>query len=217
MIRAILRLVMAIATIVVSQCCLAAALPILTPIDQSNFSGSEVVVTFSNSTALLDSFTVDGVTFTNLSGDGYILVQTGGLDSLFDNIPGASLGSYGRTTAAATVPTRLLIDLPIPVRRFGMLLTSGVASAWSLTAFTEDATELGSITATMPGSSNAVFAGLLSTSPFDQVLVTEVSPNGQNDGFDDIRFELVPEPSTCMLALSLLVVLVRRGSISRAE
>src|SRR5262249_3283035 len=94
------------------------ASPVVQPIGINGFSGSESLLTFDNETDLADTLTVEGVKFTKLTQDGFIFVQAG-RDPFFQNIPGASLGSAMRTTA--TLITDLLIELPTPANRFGLL------------------------------------------------------------------------------------------------
>lgn len=179
-------------------------------IEMQDFSGSETVVAFAGDTTYGKSLTFDGVKITNTASDGLVYLQEGGQvpDVLFGNIPGASRGSVGRTTVVTLM--QLLIELPSPARRFGMLISTGGPQTYTLTAVA-GGVDLGSISATQPGSSKAVFAGIHSTTPFTQVRVQEVSPSGMTDAFDDLRFELTPEPaSIALIGIGLTGVLMLR-------
>ncbi|MCH8043065.1 MAG: tandem-95 repeat protein, partial [Planctomycetes bacterium] len=173
---------------------------VVSPIDLDGFSGTETVIEFGppsfNATR---SFTYSGVTVSILREAGY-LVANGSLAVLFENIPSASGGRTLSTYASATKGTHLRFDFSVPVNRFGLLLASGSVTSWELTAFDDNLLPLGTITATMPGASQATFGGFEFPNNIARVEIHEPR-SGQSDAFDDIRFEAADIPGTSPLTV----------------
>jgi len=166
-------------------------------IGRSDFSGQETLVEFGPpSFGIRGSFTYEGMTVSNIHNDGYIQTRNG-LATFFSNIPGASGDPAMKTTG--TMVTHLQFDFDVPVKRFGLLLSSGSRATWELTAFDRSLESMGTIVASMPTGSQATFAGFESADGIARVDLFEPVHNGQNDTFDDIRFEPIPEPSTLIL------------------
>ena len=174
-----------------------AATDTISPITWDDFSGNETWIRFGPPTFyLVQSFTADGMTVRNIHDDGWLQTRDQ-LAFLFSNIPGASGDPAAKTTG--TLVTHLQVDFSVPVNRFGLLLSSGSVATWELTAFDDELSPMGTITALMPGSCQATFAAFESTQNIARVEIFEPVHNGQNDAFDDIRFEPIPEPSTLLL------------------
>jgi hypothetical protein len=185
--------------------------PAASPIDISGFSGRETLVSFGGFSSVADSLIVDGVRLLDET-EGFLVLQEGGQipDVFFGNIPGASKGGYGKTTA--TLLLQILVDLPARANRFGMLVSTGGPVSYEVTAY-RDGAPLGSVLATQPGNSQAVFAGIQTRRPFEQIRITQVGHSGMTSAFDDLRFELIPEPSTCVIVSTAAVAVagMRRG------
>jgi hypothetical protein len=206
------RLALLFLAIICGEC--RALSPPVAPIGINGFSGFEALITFGGFSDISDSLTVDGVTFTDET-DGFIVLQDGGAipDTFFGNIPGASKGGYGKTTA--TPRLKLLIELPTPARRFGMLVSTGGPQSYQVTAIASGI-DLGSVIATQPGQSQAVFAGIQSTTPFQQVRIEETTHGGMSSAFDDARFEFVPEPSSAVsFAAAFCIITFARRQLRR--
>lgn len=179
------------------------------------FSGHETLVSFGPPEFGLSSgFSYAGMTVS--VRDNFFLYGNVDLSGFFDNIPGASLGTAMRTTAAATFPTYLRFEFDTPIRRFGLLMSSGTVAGWTISAVDDDFNVLASATGVMPDNSAAVFAGLESSQSFTRLELYETQRNGQNDGFDDIRFESVAEPTSCALFTIALIAFfaARKSSLS---
>lgn len=171
------------------------------------FSGSEALITFSQTSSYFDSLTVSGVTF-NDEAEGFLFFEESRsiADTFLGNVPGASKGVYGRTIASGLL--KMLVELPTPARRFGLLLSGPGTKTYQLTAI-NNGLNFGSIVISMPGQSQAVFAGIQSAVPFQQIRIEQIFTGGFSASvFDDVRYEHVPEPTgfvlcciggTCML------------------
>ena len=142
-----------------------------------------------------------GVTFTdNGSGSGsQNLTTANDWSGYFSNIPGASLGNALNDSWGMT---NLTIDFGGPVNGFSILLSTGPATSWTVTAYDAGNAVLGSTFVTMPGGQLAVLASL-NFSGINKVTIVEPSDNGNITLFDDLTFNGatgVPEPSTLGLA-----------------
>jgi hypothetical protein len=144
--------------------------------------------------------TYQGITFTNNgSGSGGPGLSTAtDWSAYFGNIPGASLGNALNDSWGIT---NLTIDFGGPVNGFSILLSTGVATSWTVTAYDAGNAVLGSTFVTMPGAQLAVLASL-NFNGINKVTIVEPSENHQITLFDDLTFNTagVPEPSTLGLA-----------------
>jgi hypothetical protein len=134
-------------------------------------------------------------------------ISVGDLGRFFGNVPGASLGNALASQGSLTGRLEFIVD--DPVRRFGLLISTGTRSGWELTADDELDQPIGRVENTMRGPGLAMFLGAEFTTPAKRMVIFEHIQSGQNDTFDDIRFETVPEPSQ----LSWLVVIVRSAAL----
>jgi hypothetical protein len=166
----------------------------------SAFSGSASIVNFN---AMLSgrytntgaSFTTGGVTFLSTNSQLYI-DQWGG----FFNTPGASGGAALNDTVAQS---DIWIDFgAAAVNRAGLLLSTGVATTWTVRAYTAG-NLIESTTATNTAGA-PVFIGFEESQGIDHLRVSEASGNGLITLIDDVRFEAIaaPEPSTMAGALT---------------
>ncbi len=173
-----------------------------TPIQLSDFSGSETLIDFSSGYSISGNMvTVNGATFT--SDTGNLGVNNWG--SYFDNISGASLGN---ALSDLTSDTIIRFDAGTSINRFGLLLSTSPITTWTLSAFASDDSLIESVSASMPNSSDAVFLGLESILDISYFTITESGTgNGHISLIDDVRFESianVSEPaSIALLGLGL--------------
>lgn len=176
----------------------------------ADFSGSETLIDFTPGFYWSEvPVLYEGVTFSsaghNAFGEMSIAFQAEHefWAEYFDNIPGASLGIAMNDNAEITEMT---MAFSTPVNRVGLLLSTGM-STFELTALGDDLGALGSVTVTMPGAGEAVFAGVEFDQNISQIVITEPgNNNGSITLMDDLRFEAtgqsVPDSASTMLLLS---------------
>ena len=165
-----------------------------------DFSGNETVIDFTD----VDMKSLDnpadigfGVTVLN-SGGG-----TGGpgwrgntpWSNFFDNIPGASLG---KALADRWGASDLTYNLSEGVRRFGLLLSTGDQTTWTVSFFDTNDELIATTQAMMPAPSDAVFIGFESNTLIWSINITD-EENGQITLMDDVRFEVIPSPGPLAL------------------
>lgn len=122
----------------------------------------------------------------------------------FANIPGSSQGNIALDNCDQT---DLLIDFSTPVSRAGLLLASPVSQEWTVDAYDDDLDLLGTFEVSNTAR-NAVFAGYEASVDIRRLEVIEPVSNAYVTAFDDIRFEVVPEPESLGLLLAFGAVLV---------
>ena len=154
---------------------------------------------------------VSGVQFSYTVGgsplNGAVLIDGG--PGTTNNITPPNIVSVGDNTGI------LGLLLPAPVTLFGygyaILNTITVANATTINIFM-GTTSLGTLSYTgVPDPTFAGgFAGIQSTIPFDRVELTFNSTAAPAFAVDNIRFALVPEPSTLLLAGVALALGLRR-------
>lgn len=120
----------------------------------------------------------------------------------FGNIPGASEADALNDQWGLT---GLTIEFGGSVSDVSILLSTGVVTTWTLTAFDAGNLLLGSTTVTMPTDLEAVEA-VLNFANIATVQITEPGDNGHISLFDDLRFTrgdsdsaAVPAPATLAL------------------
>jgi hypothetical protein len=177
--------------------CSTLAAPVST-VGIEDFSGAETLIPFSQTSSYFESLTVSGVVF-NDEAEGFLFFEASPSisDNFLGNVPGASKGVYGRTIGSGLL--KMLIELPTPARRFGLLLSGPGTKTYQLTAI-NNGLNFGSIVISMPGQSQAVFAGIQSAVPFQQIRIEQILTSGFSASvFDDLRYEFVPEPTSLAL------------------
>jgi hypothetical protein len=133
-----------------------------------------------------------------------------GFGGYFDNIPGASLGNGLKDSGSSGAGTDILFSFDVPIKRFGILLSTGGATTWDIIALDGGSIELGRVRVSMPANDEAVFGGLQADSLISHIEIDEVGSNGQIGLYDDIRYE-VPEPATLTLALMAALLVSRQN------
>jgi hypothetical protein len=170
----------------------------VSPVGIDDFSGAETLITFSQTSSYFESLTVSGVVF-NDEAEGFLFLEESRSisDTFLGNVPGASKGVYGRTIGSGLL--KMLVELPTPARRFGLLLSGPGTKTYQLSAI-NNGLNFGSIVISMPGQSQAVFAGIQSAVPFQQIRIEQIFTGGFSASvFDDVRYEFVPEPTAFVL------------------
>jgi hypothetical protein len=208
---------LAINLLLAATLCMTEALASVSPIGEGAFPGSALLVDFAGLTdgTEVNGLVVDGLTFSYSLGNGQLAIDGG--PGTTNNITPPNIVSIGDDSGEVT------IALPSAANMFGygyaILSLGDVAAATSMSVFS-GATFLGSLSFAGAADPNFTggFAGLLSTSPFDRVVVTFNSAVATAFAMDNIRVTsevvppVVPEPPTILLILaSLLVALWMRA------
>ena len=152
-----------------------------TPIELSDFSGSETLINFSGGYSISGNVvTTSGATFTSNNGN----FEINNWDCCFANIPGASLGLALNDRAG---DTDILFDVGTTVNRLGLLLSTSPVTTWTLSAFANDNSLIESVSASMPGFRDSVFLGLESNLEISYFTITEA---GGGDGYIPMVIEI---------------------------
>jgi uncharacterized repeat protein (TIGR01451 family) len=154
------------------------------PIPFDGFSGGERIETFTqNFDRQGTPVTFNGITY---NSPGPYLESNNNWDGLFPNFPTASAGP-GLSDVVGR--SQLQLDFSTPVKRVGLLASTGTQTTFIMRAYDNDLNEIGATSATMPGFAQAVFLGLQAPVNIRRILVTEAFDNGQLTVIDDIRYE----------------------------
>lgn len=160
------------------------------PINLRDFTGNEIIETFEpNFGRQLSPVTFHGVTYTSYPGTELWSDIEWGNQFDFSYFPDAS-GGFALSDGAGR--TNLRIDFSVPVQRVGILVATSYITTYMMTACDDNYDLIGSVTATLPFESSAIFLGLQSTSNIRRVFITEPFNNEQITIFDDLRYESVP-------------------------
>ncbi len=162
-------------------------------IGMGGFSGSENVIDFNaTDMTLLTHPTANigsGITVTDSGGGTGFGGWRGNIDwsTFFDNIPGASLG---RALADSWGASDLMYDFTgaSNPNRAGMLLSTGVATTWTVEVYGPSFNLLGTTNVTMPGDGDAVFVGYEASGGIGYMRLIDIE-NGYITIMDDVRFE----------------------------
>ncbi len=166
--------------------------------------------TLSNGTEV-NGLTVNGVQFSYTVGGSPLngAVQIDGGPGTTNNITPPNIVSVGNDTGI------LGLLLPAPVTLFGygyaILNTTAVANAATINIFM-GITNLGTLSYTgVPDPTFAGgFAGIQSTIPFNRVELTFNSAAAPAFAVDNVRFAIIPEPSTILLTVGALALGILR-------
>ena len=163
---------------------------VVLPISLSDFSGNEAIETFNPNFGRQNSpVTFHGITYTSLDGSQLWSDIKWSTNGFYVDFPTAS-GGFALNDS--TDPSKLQIDFSSSVQRVGILAATTIVTTFIMTAYDDNLVLLGSVSATMPRESRAVFLGLQSTSNIRRIFITEPFENGQISVFDDLRYESFP-------------------------
>jgi len=169
------------------------------PIGIGSFSGSETVETFTSGFGIsFAPVTHNGVTYSSLgSGLGNSgLNASDNWNPFFSNILGSSQGISLNDEFGESL---IRIDFSTPVNRVGLLLSTTPVTTWTITAFDNLFSPLESVIVTMPDLEQAVFVGIERPENIARLEISESFDNGHLTIADDLRYEVIPEPSTYLL------------------
>lgn len=203
--------------------CVTDAVATVTPIPESAFPGSALLVDFAGLAdgTEVNGLVVDGLIFSYSLGNGQVDIDGG--PGTTNNITPPNIVSIGDNTGSLT------IALPSAANMFGygfaILSLADVADATTMSVF-DGPTFVGSLS--FAGAPDPIFtggfAGLASTLAFDRVVVTFNSIAASAFAMDNILVASavvpppVPEPPTILLIFAgLLVVLWARTPRTRAR
>jgi hypothetical protein len=126
--------------------------------------------------------------------------------ALFAGVPGASRGMAAQDFRRASA---IGFAFRAPVHRAGLLVAPANGAVFSLTALDVNGVELETVLGT---GASAVFLGIERIEGIAGLRLTEASgPNGSVTVFDDVRYEHLPEPWSCLaLGLGVLGLSARR-------
>lgn len=171
------------------------------------FSASDLLVTFTGIPAgtEVNGLAVDGLTFSYSLGNGQVITDGG--PGVTNNISPPNIVSIGSNAGALT------IMLPFAADLFGygyaILNTTFIASATTMSIF-DGVTPAGTLSydGNLDPTFSGGFAGLVSTRPFDRVVVTFNAAVAPAFALDNIRVSaaaVVPEPASILLVLGGLL------------
>ncbi len=174
------------------------------PIGLLDFSGNEALETFDTFPSAIPAATpqtVNGLTFQSQGSgggaSGMFRIDSVFHSNLFLNIAGTSGAPVFQDNFTLSDFT---IAFSTPVRRVGILLSTGPATSWRVSSLDQVGGLIEFVEVSMFADNEAVFAGLETSTIIASLRIQDISPdNGSVTFMDDLRFEAIPELSTALL------------------
>ena len=176
----------------------------------ADFSGSEEVITFDPGTGPAYPGSIPGpfvvsTASTNVRFSSFASNTDLGAKGDFGAYavtPGVSQGN-ALNDRVTREPSNLRVDFDDPVARFGVWVNGGNAStSWLVSTLDDQNDVIESALFNYGGTGYprlTTFVGFESTTPITAVTIVEQMANNQFTSLNDVRFELIPEPSTLAL------------------
>jgi hypothetical protein len=160
----------------------------------------------------VNGLTVNGVQFSYTVGGSPLngAVEIDGGPGTTNNITPPNIVSVGNDTGILG----LLLPAPVTLFGYGYAILNGttIANAATINIFT-GTSNLGTLSYTgIPDPTfTGGFAGIQSTIPFNRVELTFNSAAAPAFAVDNVRFAIIPEPSTILLTVVALALGIRRS------